>query len=99
MGKVPGFASLCRRHGVVAILPCGDLAYGLYDAATKAEDIKNYESQILAGTHSIVLEDSLTIGQKITIGGEAFEIRDIETDPDGALTRYFLMRPAREAGD
>jgi len=88
---VHGFKTLARgTFGVAVLLPDGSSTHGLYDHATKAESLNKFESQVLAGTPSVVLEEYLRIGDQIEILRKAYEIRDLETDPDGYLTRYFL---------
>jgi len=87
---IPGFDSLCRRHGCDVTLPDGSKTRGLFDCETKAESIAKYESQHLAGTPSIVLKDRLRQGTHLTIDGQPYTVRSVETDPDGALTRHLL---------
>ena len=88
---VPGFKTLTRgRHGTAVTLPDGRPTRGLYDHNTKAESVTKFESQVLAGTPSVVLEENLHIGDPLMVNGQSYRIRDLETDPDGQLTRYFL---------
>jgi len=70
--------------------PAGPVVLGLFDIETKAERIAKFESRHLAGTPSVVLEARLPINSVLTVGGRTYTVRDIETDPDGALTRHFL---------
>jgi hypothetical protein len=71
-------------------LPGGASTRGLFDRATKAEQIAKFETRHLAETPSVVLKERLKIGDRITVAGAAYTVRDLETDADGALTRHFL---------
>ena len=87
---VPGFKTLARHVGTLAVLPDQRRVPCLFDLKTKAESITGYESQQLAGTPSVVLEEKLVLGDYLLIKGTIYKIRDIDSDPDGALARYFL---------
>jgi len=89
---VHGFQTLAKgTFGVAVLLQDGTSTHGLYDHATKAESLTKFESQVLAGTPSVVMEENLRIGDRVEIARKTYEIRDLETDPDGYLTRYFLI--------
>jgi hypothetical protein len=85
-----GFEALTRRFGIPVLLPDGTYTAGLYDKSTKAESVNKFESQVLIGDPSIVLKETLHIGDTLGIDGKTYEIRDLESDGDGLLTRYFL---------
>jgi len=75
---------------VEVVLPDGTVARGLFDVTTKADQIKGFKTEVLADTPSVVLQERLRLGTHLTIGGETYTVRDLETDADGALTRHFL---------
>ncbi|MDR2697149.1 MAG: hypothetical protein LBB40_01590 [Holophagales bacterium] len=85
-----GFATLAARFGTAVVLPDGTYTAGLFDISTKAESENKFESQVIAGDPSIVLKETLYIGDHLIIAKKAYEIRDRESDLDGLLTRYFL---------
>jgi hypothetical protein len=74
------------------VLPDGRATRGLFDAATKAEQLtgKDYASA-LVGRPSVVLEvPGLRVEEPLTVADRAYTIRDFVLEGDGALTRYFL---------
>jgi hypothetical protein len=92
MQRVPGFSTIARRHGKKVILPDGRETYSLFDESTQAESETDYKSQQLAGDPSVVLEERLAIGDPLTVGDTAYEVRDLKADPDGALMRHYLTK-------
>jgi len=94
MKPLVGFDTVCARFGTAVELPSGDMTFGLFSAVTKSESISNFESQVMAGTPSVLLRESLKIGDTVTTAQKRYTVRDYESDRTG-LTRYFLLEVTR----